>query len=97
MTFDEFWVLYPRKVGKHKAKQTWERLRLSAPDLHRIRVALSWQVPHWAESGTLQYVPHPTTWLNGRRWEDEPPPSVEAARPHLSPDVVRWLKNKQGE
>lgn len=26
-------------------------------------------------------MPHPTTWLNGRQWEDEIPPEVPAVRP----------------
>ena len=28
------------------------------------------QTAQWKENGG-QYIPHPATWLNGRRWEDE--------------------------
>jgi hypothetical protein len=30
---------------------------------------------------TQGYVPHPTTWLSGRRWEDEIPAEQPAERP----------------
>ena len=30
----------------------------------------------WKEANG-QYIPHPSTWLNGERWEDELEPSEE--------------------
>jgi hypothetical protein len=35
--------------------------------------ALAWQVqqPDWLKDGG-QFVPHPSTWLNQGRWQDEP-------------------------
>lgn len=36
-----------------------------------------------------RYIPHPTTWLNGRRWEDEPPSSAVTADPASD----RWAQD----
>ena len=79
--FDVFWSAYPRKVHKADAVKMWERL---APDDHLLDVmlaALEWQVrsDQWTRDGG-RFIPHPSTWLNGRRWEDEqqiaPPPTA---------------------
>ena len=38
-----------------------------------IMASLGWQItqPRWAEEGG-RYVPYPASWINARRWEDEP-------------------------
>jgi hypothetical protein len=72
--FPEFWTAYPRKVGKAAALKAWTKI---APGLYlqeRIVRAVerqrSW--PQWVKDSG-QFIPHPATWLNGRRWEDEQP------------------------
>lgn len=73
MLFDRFWAAYPKKKGKEDARKAWKKL---APDLEtcrRMAAALESQKKShdWVkESG--RFVPYPATWLNGRRWEDEP-------------------------
>jgi hypothetical protein len=71
--FDEFWTLYPRHEGKAAARRAWKKLG-PVPPLELIRAALAWQrsSPRWLEDGG-RFMPHPATYLNGRRWEDEPP------------------------
>ncbi len=71
--FDEFWLAYPRKVGKGHARTAWQvAIRKEAPDLIIAAVRrCAWQFN--------QYDPHPTTWLNGERWTDEPPASLDDA------------------
>lgn len=46
--------------------------------LDAVLTALEWQtrMEAWQRDGG-RYVPNPATWLNGRRWEDEP--QAEAA------------------
>lgn len=69
-TFLTFWEAYPRKVGKGDAWKAWKRLKpeLSATlgAIAQQRDAIDWR----KENG--KYIPNPATWLNGRRWEDEP-------------------------
>jgi hypothetical protein len=78
--FDDFWQRYPLHVGKQAARKAWGKLGPSPP-LGTIVDALAWQreLPRWREEGG-RYVPHPATYLNGRRWEDERPPPTALER-----------------
>jgi hypothetical protein len=73
--FDEFWRVYPRRVGKQDALKAWNKLRPDADFLSRMLSALERQkkTPAW-QKDQGQYIPHPATWLNGRRWEDDTGP-----------------------
>lgn len=70
--FLDFWTVYPRKAARKAAVRAWARID---PGLHgRIVEAAK----AWAESFKnpieIQYCPHASTWLNGERWDEEPPP-----------------------
>lgn len=79
-SFAAFWQAYPRKTGKAVALKTWNRLNPPPETVTAIMSALDWQhrQPEWLKENG-RYIPHPSTWLNGRRWEDEQP---GAAQPH---------------
>lgn len=68
--FDEFWSLYPRKVAKPKAQAKWVKLTEAE------RAAILADIPRkaaseqWTKDGGA-FIPHPTTYLAQRRWEDE--------------------------
>ena len=66
-TFKTFWSIYPRKVGKAKSFEIWKRKKLYQ-FLPAILEDLS-QRHDWHSHNA--FTPHPTTYLNGRRWEDE--------------------------
>ena len=68
--FENFWKEYPKKVGKKKACFIF--LKLKKDLLSRILEALKKQKssPAWQENGG-QFIPHPATWINGERWEDD--------------------------
>jgi uncharacterized protein YdaU (DUF1376 family) len=69
--FEEFWQAYPHKVGKGGAWRVWRRIRDRPPNpellaaLERQKGSTQWRRDHG------RYIPHPATWLNQRRWEDE--------------------------
>ena len=69
--FERFWSCYPRKVGKGNAEKSWKKLPIKEK-LGQILIALETQKKskQWQD---FQYIPHPVTWLNQRRWEDESP------------------------
>jgi len=71
-SFSAFWAAYPRRVKRKYALSIWLKLRPDHELLDRILTALEWQrqLPEWQDT---QYVPHPSSWLNGERWTDEPP------------------------
>lgn len=68
--FDEAWAAYPRKVSKAKARKAWAAEK---PPLQAVLSALEWQCRsrQWQSDGGA-YIPHMATWVNQRRWEDEP-------------------------
>lgn len=71
--FDEFWAAYPKHVAKQPARRAFERLKPDRALLDKMLAALRWQTQseQWTKDGG-RYVPNPATWLNARRWEDEP-------------------------
>jgi len=69
-SFEEFWKAYPRKAGKDAARKAWKKKR---PDLITCLEAIKRQQDsdQWQKDGG-QFIPHPATWINQARWEDEP-------------------------
>lgn len=78
--FDGFWGAYPRKVGKQAARKAYRAARKVA-SLDAIAAGLRAQLPD-LRTRDLHLVPHPSTWLNQRRWEDDP---RAAAQPRGGP------------
>lgn len=78
--FESFWKKYPRKTAKAVAKRSWVKLNPDADTMIAIFAALEWQCnsKQWADDGII---PHPATWLNQRRWEDEPPTAIVPTSP----------------
>ncbi len=81
--FEAWWAAYPRKVGKRKAFAAWkiavvEIARQFEPDggRHDKAVALLLETTEqFADSpkgNAGSYTPHPTTWLNQGRYDDDP-------------------------
>jgi hypothetical protein len=71
--FDTFWAAYPKKTGKGKARESFDKLKVTDELLQTMLKALAWQKDseQWHRDGG-QYIPYPATWLNQKRWEDEP-------------------------
>jgi DNA-binding transcriptional MocR family regulator len=67
--FDDWWSIYPRKIGKGQAKKSFRKALSKAP-LERITAATEKFVDAMAMR-EKKYIPHPATWLNGERWDDE--------------------------
>lgn len=71
-SFDQFWKQYPNKVAKANALKAWNKIKpdssLLAKILESLEVAKS--SDGWKKDGG-KFIPHPATWLNGKRWEDE--------------------------
>jgi hypothetical protein len=76
--FDEFWAAYPKKVKKALAQKIWRRLKPDTELFSKIINAIEQakQSDQWRINGG-QFIPHPTAWLNGGCWDDEPQPSIQ--------------------
>ena len=68
--FIKFWESYPRKNGKGAAFKAYRNIKFPKPTLQTILSAIEIQnkTEQWK---TIEFIPHPSTWLNQRRWEDE--------------------------
>ena len=69
--FNTFWKEYPRKTNKKNAKRTFLRIineELYQTILADIRVRKN--TKDWTKDKG-KFVPHPTTYLNGERWNDQ--------------------------
>lgn len=82
-TFARFWSTYPRKVGKQAAQRAFEKA-ISKYDVNVILEGLDRMVadPNLPDK---QFLPHPSTWLNEGRWEDEAYPQRERDGRPLKP------------
>ena len=65
--FEAFWKLYPRKVKKKETREVWNRIQPDAAVLMAdVQARIDYHRP-WLDG----YIPHPTTYLRGERWDDE--------------------------
>ena len=70
MWFESFWEIYPKHQDKKKAKQKFLKACTNEKEYKAIMDGLRNVLPIWAKKDT-KYIPMPTTWLNGERWNDE--------------------------
>lgn len=75
--FDRFWFAYPKKVGKEGALRIWKTKKL-CKHIEEILSDLD-QRKDWNKYN--KYVPYPSTYLNGKRWEDEDKQSNDESNP----------------
>jgi uncharacterized protein YdaU (DUF1376 family) len=77
--FADFWQAYPRKVGKGAAEKAFAAAIAKGASVGDIAAGLNRQV--WPDNP--RFIPHPATWLNHARWQDDPaaaaPPAAEPA------------------
>jgi len=94
-TFAAFWQAWPKKEARPKALAAWCKI---GPDPDTVQAILDaiprhMAIKDWPREG-WRYCPHPATWLNERRWEDELPDVVPrpfgiVGRRH-SNDAAKW-------
>jgi DNA-binding transcriptional ArsR family regulator len=89
--FDRFYKLYPRKQKRRAAESAWKTLAPDADLQQQILAALAKQATSidWLKSGG-QFIPHPASWLNGKRWEDELSPGITAPSKHTGFDQIDY-------
>lgn len=71
--FLKFWEAYPRKEGKGKAFVEFDKIKVNESLLAEMLAAIEVQKKsdQWKKDKG-QFIPHPSTWLYQRRWEDQP-------------------------
>ena len=104
--FEAFWKTYPRKTAKANALKAWAKLKPNAELATKIMQSVAYHCvcADWVKDGG-QFIPHPATWLNGKRWEDELRPvgnvhHLPARRGAIEPidfDSTDWLEKAADE
>ena len=70
--FNIFWGAYPRKVAKKDAEKAFNGINPNEQLFNKILTAIgvAKKSEGWLKENG-KYILYPTTWLNGKRWEDE--------------------------
>jgi hypothetical protein len=87
--FNEFWTRYPKKIGKGAAQAAWQKANPQNGLVETIleQVEKAKQTAQWSQENG-KFIPHPATWLNQKRWEDDYQPTAT----HLqAADYLRQL------
>jgi len=71
LSFDDWYATYPQKQGKATAKKRWAKMTNDERQAC-VDAQPQWNA-YWQAKGEAQFIPHASTFLNQRRWEDEVP------------------------
>ena len=91
--FESFWKVYPRKVGKEKCRNWFKSHKPNEELVQKMIEAVEIQKKskQWSDP---QYIPHPYTWLNQGRWEDELTPSKDSTFQSAPKNPIQWEEAK---
>jgi hypothetical protein len=70
--FLTFYQNYPKHIGKEPAWKAWKKHNGNLPPLADLisKINEFKETEDWKKENG-KFIPHPATWLNGKRWEDE--------------------------
>ena len=69
-TFDRFISLYPRKIRKQMASNSFKKI--AAKHLKAVFDGLDAWCKYWNDNAVdVEFIPYPSTWLNQKQWEDK--------------------------
>ena len=91
--FQAFYSKYPKKQKRLEAEKAFLKLKPDDELFAAIMAALEnqKQSDQWQRDNG-QYIPLPSSWLNGRRWEDEPTADGKEDKPHRREYTPEELK-----
>lgn len=80
--FEDFWKMYPVKVGREEAYALWQELKLGEREYRQIMASISaWdKTPRWQNEGG-RYIPHPAKFLSAGYWKNMPMPPAQKEIP----------------
>ena len=83
--FETFWSVYPRKACKVVARRAFEKICADDETLEALLGSISRARRVWT-GRELRHVPHASTWLNQRRFEEDDRAWSRLGHPGLSAD-----------
>ncbi len=92
--FDKFWELYPKKTDKGKVLTLWKQLchQKDTPNWVEMKNAIELQMKtdRWKKT---KFIPNPTTWLNQKRWLDDPKEMKNFEFDEKKPTTIGYKKS----
>lgn len=88
--FERVYTHYPRKVNKFEAYQAYQAIGDPRPTDDELIASIERHktTKQWQEEGG-RYIPYMATFLNKRRWEDEPEGTFTEVKPAEESDELR--------
>jgi len=89
-SFDLWWAVYPKKVKKKNALEIWRRKK---PDHTTLIADVENRLANdgkWLEG----FIPDPTTYLSGERWEDELTPIKSNRKKSFAEELAEDIRQK---
>jgi hypothetical protein len=77
-SFEEWWRMYPRHVAKRRAREVYEGIVEKGKATTAELLAGAMRYAAERDGQDPRYTKHPTTWLRGGCWTDEPAPVAGA-------------------
>lgn len=84
--FESFWQIYPRKIAKGAARTAFEKACKKESAETILQVATFYA--NKPDLPDLQFIPHPSTWLNQERWNDDLNASGVSNATQLASDIL---------
>lgn len=95
--FEKLWEIYPRKDSRKATIRVWDKLKPDRPLCRVMYIAIKHQrrSDQWNEENG-KFIPLFSTWLNGRRWENEGVDLSLLNRPReLKEPIGGWLPDPE--
>lgn len=89
--FESFWSAYPNRVAKSNALKAWTKIQPDETLANRITDDVRRRATSdaWTKDQG-QFIPHPATYLNQRRWEDEIPLPAKTSKTWSDAELLAW-------
>lgn len=89
--FELFWSLYPNKKKKKESEKVWKSLSFEIMEKIISDLPLRKNGDDWIKDNG-KYIPHPTTYLRGERWNDEIKKPITKSRKETFASISQEIK-----
>lgn len=94
--FVKWYSYYPNKKARPMACKAWNKL--TATEQKKAIEALGKHSGYWKHNKTPKHlIPHPATWLNGKRWEDDLGENVRTLEEIQNEEKLKEQRKKEAE
>lgn len=90
-TFLSFWQMYPNKKNKQSSIKAWAKLTEEEKQLALSALPQHLKQDQWIRDDG-KYIPHPATWINQKRFQDELTPAVDRKSHGKSPSEILYAE-----